>query len=89
MALFESYDRRIDHINAVLKEYGINGIEDADRSNLSESGRCPFNFTQESFVGIILKLIGEAVLIVVSGFSAAFGVAETVKNHDNAIDRKM
>ena len=29
MALFESYDRRIDHINAVLKEYGINGIEDA------------------------------------------------------------
>ena len=45
--------------------------------------------TQESFVGIILKLIGEAVLIVVSGFSAAFGVAETVKNHDNAIDRKM
>ena len=29
MALFEGYDRRIDHINAVLKEYGINGIEDA------------------------------------------------------------
>ena len=57
----------------------LHGIEDADRSNLSESGRCPFNFTQESFVGIILKLIGEAVLIVVSGFSAAFGVAETVK----------
>ena len=27
MALFESYDRRIDHINAVLNEYGINGIE--------------------------------------------------------------
>ena len=24
MALFESYDRRIDHINAVLNEYGIN-----------------------------------------------------------------
>ena len=24
-----------------------------------------------------------------SGLSAAFGVAETVKNHDNAIDRKM
>ena len=27
MALFESYDRRIDHINAVLNEYGINGIK--------------------------------------------------------------
>ena len=29
MALFESYDRRIDNINAVLKEYGINSIEEA------------------------------------------------------------
>ncbi len=27
--LFESYDRRIEHINAVLAEYGINGVEDA------------------------------------------------------------
>ena len=37
MALFESYDRRIDHINAVLKEYGINGIEDA-KAILAEAG---------------------------------------------------
>ena len=39
MALFESYDRRIDHINAVLNEYGINGIEDAKaiKHNLSAS----------------------------------------------------
>jgi hypothetical protein len=29
MALFESYERRIDKINAVLAEYGINGLEDA------------------------------------------------------------
>ena len=28
MALFESYERRIDKINAVLKEYGINSIEE-------------------------------------------------------------
>ena len=27
--LFESYERRIDHINEVLAQYGINGIEDA------------------------------------------------------------
>ena len=30
MALFESYDRRIDHINAVLKEYGIKEGNPAD-----------------------------------------------------------
>ena len=29
MALFESYERRIDRINSVLHEYGIESIEDA------------------------------------------------------------
>ena len=29
MALFESYERRIDQINAVLKQYGIGSIEEA------------------------------------------------------------
>ncbi len=29
MALFESYERRIDNINAVLAEYGISGLEEA------------------------------------------------------------
>ena len=29
MALFESYDRRINQINAVLNNYGIKDIEEA------------------------------------------------------------
>ncbi len=28
MALFESYERRVDKINGVLKEYGISSIEE-------------------------------------------------------------
>ena len=28
MALFESYERRIDKINATLKEYGISSVEE-------------------------------------------------------------
>ena len=28
MALFESYERRIDKINGVLKEYGIASVEE-------------------------------------------------------------
>lgn len=32
MALFESYERRIDKINAVLNSYGIASIEEAEKS---------------------------------------------------------
>ena len=46
MALFESYDRRIDHINAVLKEYGINGIEDA-KAICDAEGIDPYTMWQE------------------------------------------
>ena len=31
MALFESYERRIDKINSVLNNYGISSIEEAGR----------------------------------------------------------
>ncbi|MBQ2048056.1 MAG: GGGtGRT protein, partial [Schwartzia sp.] len=29
MALFEGYERRIDHINETLKKYGMEKVEDA------------------------------------------------------------
>ncbi|MBO5248722.1 MAG: GGGtGRT protein, partial [Clostridia bacterium] len=31
MALFESYERRVDKINEVLKEYGISSIEECKK----------------------------------------------------------
>ncbi len=31
MALFESYERRIDQINKVLGEYGISSLEEAEK----------------------------------------------------------
>ena len=31
MALFESYERRIDKINSVLKGYGISSVEEAEK----------------------------------------------------------
>ena len=36
MALFESYERRIDKINAVLNSYGISSIEEAEKIILNE-----------------------------------------------------
>ena len=31
MALFESYERRVDKINCELNEYGISSIEEAEK----------------------------------------------------------
>ena len=43
MALFESYERRIDKINEVLNSYGILGLHyrrgDRDQERLYKSGR--------------------------------------------------
>ena len=47
MALFESYDRRIDNINAVLNQYGINGIEDA-KAICEAKGLDPYTMCKET-----------------------------------------
>ena len=36
MALFESYDRRINQINAALNKYGIKDIRDLNGADLSD-----------------------------------------------------
>ena len=40
MALFESYERRIDKINACLAEYGIASLEEAKELCLSKGIDC-------------------------------------------------
>ena len=45
MALFESYDRRIDKINAVLAEYGIASVEEA-KSICEEKGFSPYDIVK-------------------------------------------
>lgn len=47
MALFESYDRRIDNINAVLNQYGINGIEEA-KAICEAKGLDPYTMCKET-----------------------------------------
>ena len=46
MALFESYERRIDHINSVLHEYGIGSIEEA-KSICDSVGIDPYKTVKE------------------------------------------
>ena len=45
MALFESYERRVDKINAVLAEYGINSIEEC-RAICKEKGFEPYEIVK-------------------------------------------
>lgn len=40
MALFEGYERRVDKINAVLKEYGISSIEECKEITLAKGVDC-------------------------------------------------
>ena len=46
MALFESYERRIDKINGVLAEYGISSIEEAEKI-CEEKGIHPYTIAKE------------------------------------------
>ena len=53
------------------------------RSNLSSSARRPFDVLQQALMQVIFKLIGQTVLIVMSGAAAALGIGDVVKrNHD-------
>lgn len=45
MALFESYERRIDKINGVLKEYGIASIEEA-KAICDKAGIAPYDIVR-------------------------------------------
>ena len=46
-SLFESYERRIDKINAVLAQYGINGVEDA-KAICAEKRLDPYKTCEET-----------------------------------------
>ena len=46
-SLFESYERRIDKINAVLAQYRINGVEDA-KAICAEKGLDPYKTCEET-----------------------------------------
>ena len=47
MALFESYDRRIDEVNAVLNKYGIASLEEA-KALCDKAGFDPYTISKET-----------------------------------------
>ena len=81
MALFESYDRRIDHINAVLNEYGINGIDDA-KAICDAKGIDPYTMCKETqpicFENACWAYVVGAAIAIKKGCTNAADAAEAI-----------
>ena len=81
MALFESYERRIDKINAVLAQYGINGIEDA-KATCDAKGIDPYTMCEETqpicFENAKWAYVVGAAIAIKKGCTNAADAAEAI-----------
>ena len=79
--LFESYERRIEHINAVLAEYGINGVEDA-KAICDAKGIDPYTTCKETqpicFENAAWAYVVGAAIAIKKGCTNAADAAEAI-----------
>lgn len=80
-SLFESYERRIDKINAVLAQYGINGVEDA-KAICAEKGLDPYKTCEETqpicFENAKWAYVVGAAIAIKKGCTKAADAAEAI-----------
>lgn len=81
MALFESYDRRIDKINAVLNKYGIKSIEEA-KALCDAKGFDPYTICKETqpiaFENAAWAYVVGAAIALKKGCKDAASAAEAI-----------
>jgi len=81
MALFESYERRIDHINAVLKENGISSLEEA-KAICDAKGIDPYKICEETqpicFENAKWAYVMGAAIAIKKGLKNAAAAAEAI-----------
>ena len=81
MALFESYERRIDQINAALAKYGINSIEEA-KSICAEKGIDPYKMCEDTqkicFENAKWAYVCGAAIAIKKGVKSAAEAAEAI-----------
>ncbi|MCL1895237.1 MAG: GGGtGRT protein [Clostridiales bacterium] len=81
MALFESYERRIDKINSVLEEYGIASLEEA-RGICEEKGFSPYDIVKGiqpiAFENACWAYTAGAAIAVKKGAAKAADAAELI-----------
>ena len=81
MALFESYERRIDKINAVLAQYGIKSVEEA-KAICDEKGIDPYKMCEETqpicFENAKWAYVVGAAIAIKKGCTNAADAAEAI-----------
>ena len=81
MALFESYERRIDNINAVLAEYGISSVEEC-REICKAKGFDPYEITKNvqpiAFENAAWAYCVGAAIAIKKGCTKAADAAEAI-----------
>ncbi|MBR5282384.1 MAG: GGGtGRT protein [Alistipes sp.] len=81
MALFESYERRIDKINTVLAQYGINSIEEA-KAICDQKGIDPYKMCEETqpicFENAKWAYVVGAAIAIKKGCTNAADAAEAI-----------
>lgn len=81
MALFESYERRIDKVNAVLSTYGIAGLEEAEKV-CKDIGIDPYTITKEiqpiAFENACWAYVAGAAIAIKKGCKTAAEAAEAI-----------
>ena len=81
MALFESYERRIANIESVLKQYGINNIEDA-KAICAAKGIDPYTICKETqaicFENAAWAYVTGAAIAIKKGVRSAAEAAEAI-----------
>ena len=81
MALFESYERRIDNINKVLNANGISSIEEA-KNICAEKGIDPYTIVKEiqpiCFENAAWAYVVGAALAIKRGVKTAADAAEVI-----------
>ena len=79
--LFESYERRIDHINEVLAKYGLNGIEEA-KDICDAKGIDPYKMCEETqpicFENAKWAYVVGAAIAIKKGCTDAADAAEAI-----------
>jgi hypothetical protein len=81
MALFESYERRINQVNAVLKKYGIDSLEQAKKI-CDEKGVDPYNLSKNiqpiCFENVCWAYITGSAIAIKKGCKKAAEAAEAI-----------